>query len=239
MAKGQKSALIASGVGGSIEVHTASQVLSCSTPIEVQPDYWECASAALMENDRILKKIIPQYRSTHLISRGDPFVTLVRSVVGQQISVRAAQTVWDRVAGACVELHPTQFLEVGSERLAACGLSKRKVEYILDLASHFNAKTVRFDEWAQMEDEAVIADLTQIRGVGRWTAEMFLIFNLRRPNVLPLDDAGLIRAVSVNYFSGESVTRSEVREIATNWAPWCTVATWYLWRSLDAIAQNY
>ena len=87
-----------------------------------------------------------------------------------------------------------------------------------------------------MEDEAVIGELTQIRGIGRWTAEMFLIFNLSRPNVLPLDDLGLIRAISVNYFSGEPVTRSEAREVAANWEPWRTVATWYMWRSLDPIA---
>jgi DNA-3-methyladenine glycosylase II len=89
-----------------------------------------------------------------------------------------------------------------------------------------------------MEDEAVIAELTQIRGIGRWTAEMFLIFNLSRPDVLPLDDLGLIRAISVNYFSGEPVTRSEAREVAANWEPWRTVATWYMWRSLDATPES-
>jgi DNA-3-methyladenine glycosylase II len=128
---------------------------------------------------------------------------------------------------------PAQVLKAGAEELAACGLSKRKTEYILDLADHFKAKRVHADLWSQMDDEAVIAELVQIRGITRWTAEMFLIFNLLRPNVLPLDDAGLIQGISQNYFSGEPVSRSDAREVAANWEPWRTVATWYLWRSLD------
>ncbi len=239
MAKGQLFVQQSSALDNRSASVGAASVLGCSTLREIPPDYWECASAALMQQDRILKKLIPQHCSTHLVSRGDPFATLARSIVGQQISVRAAQSVWERVVNACTELYPARFVALGAEGLAACGLPKRKVEYILDLAGHFNAQTVRVDAWPEMDDEAVIADLTQIRGIGRWTAEMFLIFNLRRPDILPLDDAGLIRAVSVNYFSGEPVTRSEIREIAANWAPWRTVATWYLWRSLEPVAQNY
>ncbi|HEX8602288.1 MAG TPA: DNA-3-methyladenine glycosylase 2 family protein, partial [Pseudoduganella sp.] len=117
----------------------------------------------------------------------------------------------------------------------ACGLSKRKTEYILDLADNFKARKVHAGEWHQMEDEAVIAELVQIRGITRWTAEMFLIFNLLRPNVLPLDDPRLIAGISHNYFSGEPVSRSDAREVSANWEPYRTVATWYLWRSLDPV----
>ncbi len=201
----------------------------------VRPAYWDEACQDLMKRDRILRKIIPAYGPAHLVSRGDPFVTLARSVVGQQISVKAAQSVWERVAAACPKLTPAQMLRTGPEKLAECGLSKRKAEYILDLASHFKAGSLHVADWAAMDDEDVIAELVQIRGIGRWTAEMFLMFNLTRPNVLPLDDLGLIKAISVNYFSGEPVTRSEAREVAANWEPWRTVATWYLWRSLDPI----
>ena len=197
------------------------------------PAYWQEACADLMKRDRILRKIIPAYGPAHLASRGDPFVTLARSIVGQQISVKAAQSVWERVVDACPKLVPAQFLRAGQEKLAGCGLSKRKAEYILDLADHFRNGTLHVAKWAEMEDEDVIAELTQIRGIGRWTAEMFLMFNLMRPNVLPLDDIGLINAISQNYFSGEPVTRSEAREVAANWEPWRTVATWYMWRSLD------
>jgi len=205
----------------------------------VRPAYWDEACADLMKRDRILRKMIPTYGPAHLVSRGDPFITLARSIVGQQISVKAAQSVWERLAAACPRLTPAQFLKTGADELAGCGLSKRKAEYIIDLADHFKAGRVHVKEWVGMDDEAVIAELTQIRGIGRWTAEMFLMFNLMRPNVLPLDDVGLINAISANYFSGEPVTRSEAREVAANWEPWRTVATWYMWRSLDPVPVTY
>jgi len=202
------------------------------------PGYWDDAKLELMKRDRIMRKLIPQFGDLHLISRGEPFTTLARSVVGQQISVKAAESVWARFLELCPKCTPAQVLKAG-DGLSTCGLSKRKVEYIVDLAEHFKAKRVHVDKWTEMEDEDVIAELVQIRGIGRWTAEMFLIFNLRRPNILPLDDIGLLKGISVNYFSGEPVSRSDAREVAANWEPWCTVATWYLWRSLDPIPVEY
>jgi DNA-3-methyladenine glycosylase II len=209
------------------------------TPEVTRPAYWDKACADLVKRDRILKKLIPKFGPVHLLSRGDPFVTLARSVVGQQISVASAQAAWAKVEAACPKLVPQQFIKLGLEKLTTCGLSKRKAEYVLDLAQHFVSGALHVGKWTSMEDEAVIAELTQIRGIGRWTAEMFLIFNLSRPDVLPLDDLGLIRAISVNYFSGEPVTRSEAREVAANWEPWRTVATWYMWRSLDPLPVDY
>ena len=200
------------------------------------PLYWEQAKLELMKRDRIMRKLIPQFGDLHLTGRGDAFTTLARSIIGQQISVKAAQTVWQRLLQACPKCTPAQVLKAGSENLALCGLSKRKAEYILDLADHFKAKRVHADQWNEMEDEDVIAELIDIRGIGRWTAEMFLIFNLLRPNILPLDDLGLLKGISVNYFSGEPVSRSDAREVSANWEPWRTVATWYLWRSLDAVS---
>lgn len=202
--------------------------------VVVRPAYWDKACADLVKRDRILKKLIPKFGPAHLVKRGDPFVTLARSVVGQQISVASAQSVWARIEAACPKLAPQQVIKLGADKLIACGLSKRKTEYILDLAQHFVSGALHVDKWTSMDDEDVIAELTQIRGISRWAAEMFLIFNLSRPDVLPLDDPGLIRAISVNYFSGEPVTRSEAREVAANWEPWRTVATWYMWRSLDS-----
>ncbi len=203
------------------------------------PDYWEQAKLELMGRDRIMKKLIPQFGDLHLVGRSEPFITLARSVIGQQISVKSAETVWQRFLSACPKCTPAQVLKAGHDDLHGCGLSKRKVEYILDLAEHFKAKRVHADQWSEMEDEAVISELIQIRGIGRWTAEMFLIFNLRRPDVLPLDDAGLIKGISVNYFSGEPVSRSDAREVSANWQPWRTVATWYLWRSLEPVPVEY
>jgi DNA-3-methyladenine glycosylase II len=202
------------------------------------PGYWDDAKVELMKRDRIMRKLIPQFGDLHLISRGEPFTTLARSVVGQQISVKAAESVWMRFLELCPKCTPAQVLKAG-EILSTCGLSKRKVEYIVDLAEHFKAKRLHVDKWTEMEDEDVIAELVQIRGIGRWTAEMFLIFNLRRPNILPLDDVGLLKGISMNYFSGEPVSRSDAREVAANWEPWCTVATWYLWRSLDPVPVAY
>ncbi|WP_109478581.1 DNA-3-methyladenine glycosylase [Paraburkholderia sp. C35] len=201
--------------------------------VVTRPAYWDKACADLVKRDRILKKLIPKFGPVHLSSRADPFVTLARSVVGQQISVASAQAMWQRIVAACPKLVPQQIIKLGQDSLMNCGVSKRKAEYILDLAQHFVSGALHVGKWTSMEDEAVIAELTQIRGISRWTAEMFLIFDLSRPDVLPLDDPNLIHAISQNYFSGEPVTRSEAREVAANWEPWRTVATWYMWRSLD------
>jgi DNA-3-methyladenine glycosylase II len=207
-------------------------------PVPALPDvppYWAEAKAELMRRDRIMNKLIPQFGDMHLRGHPDPFTTLARSIVGQQVTVKAAEIAWQKLRTLCPKMLPSQVIKVGAPELAACGLSKRKTEYILDLADHFKARRVHADLWSQMDDEAVIAELVRIRGITRWTAEMFLIFNLKRPNVLPLDDPGLIQGISQNYFSGEPVSRSDAREVSANWEPWRTVATWYLWRSLDPI----
>jgi DNA-3-methyladenine glycosylase II len=202
------------------------------------PAYWEDAKAELMRRDRIMRKLIPQFGDLQLVGRAEPFTTLARSIVGQQISVHAAEAVWQRLLLICPKCTPAQILKAG-DTLATCGLSKRKAEYILDLAEHFKARRVHADKWITMDDEDVIADLIQIRGIGRWTAEMFLIFSLLRPNILPLDDVGLLKGISVNYFSGEPVSRSDAREVSANWEPFRTVATWYLWRSLEPVPVEY
>lgn len=203
------------------------------------PAYWHDAKEELMKRDRIMRKLIPQFGDMHLVGRGEAFTTLARSIVAQQISVKAAESVWQRFLMVCPKCTPAQVLKAGPEALAECGLSKRKAEYVLDLADHFKAKRVHADKWTEMDDEEVISELIQIRGIGRWTAEMFLIFNLLRPNILPLDDLGLLKGISINYFSGEPVSRSDAREVAANWEPWRTVATWYLWRSLDSAPVVY
>lgn len=199
------------------------------------PDYWENAKNELMKRDRIMRKLIPQFGDLYLVGHDDSFTTLTRSIVAQQLSAESANLLWQKFLEVCPKSTPLQVNRAGAEKLAACGLSKRKIEYILDLAEHFKEKRLHVDKWAEMTDENVIAELMQIRGIGRWTAEMFLIFNLLRPNILPLDDPSLLKGISLNYFSGEPVSRSDIREVAANWEPWRTVATWYLWRSLDPV----
>ncbi len=208
-------------------------------PPRERPAYWEQAKQELMKRDRIMRKLIPQFGDLRLAGRGEPFLTLCRSIIGQQISVAAADAVWGRFMTTCTKCTPSNVISAGPDQLLLSGLSRRKTEYILDLAEHFNQKRVHIEKWAKMDDEDVISELIQIRGIGRWTAEMFLIFNLLRPNILPLDDLGLLKGISINYFSGEPVSRSDAREVAANWEPWRTVATWYLWRSLDPIAVEY
>jgi DNA-3-methyladenine glycosylase II len=203
------------------------------------PPYWMDACRHLIKRDRVMKKLIPQHTGVSLQSRGDAFVTLARSIVGQQISVKAAQSVWDRFAQLPAEMVPAQVLLLKVDDMRAAGLSARKVEYLVDLALHFANNQVHVDAWAEMDDEAIIRELVAIRGIGRWTAEMFLIFHLMRPNVLPLDDVGLQNGISRCYFSGEPVSRSEIREVAATWAPFCSVATWYIWRSLDPAPVAY
>ena len=210
-----------------------------SLELNQTPEYWADAQKHLVKKDRVMKRLIPQFGDGCLQSRGDAFSTLARSIVGQQISVKAAQTVWDRFAKLPRKMTPGTVLKLKVDDMRAAGLSVRKVEYLVDLALHFDSGALHPDKWSGMDDEAIIAELVAIRGVGRWTAEMFLIFHLMRPNVLPLDDVGLINGISKNYFSGESVSRSEAREVALAWAPYCSVATWYIWRSLDPLPVSY
>lgn len=208
-------------------------------PIEGAPPYWDDARKHLMKKDRVMKRLIPQFGDSCLQTRGDAFITLARSIVGQQISVKAAQTVWDRFAVLPKTITAPNVLKLKVDDMRAAGLSARKVEYLVDLALHFDNGAVHVKAWETMDDEAIIAELVAIRGIGRWTAEMFLIFHLMRPNVLPLDDVGLINGISKSYFSGDVVSRSDAREVAAAWAPYCSVATWYIWRSLDPLPVAY
>ena len=210
-----------------------------SPVVLVKPDYWPDACKHLTRKDRVMKRLIPQFGDACLQSRGDAFTTLARSIVGQQISVKAAQTVWDRFARLPRKMTPDNVLKLKVDDMQAAGLSARKIEYLVDLALHFDSGAIQPQVWQQMGDDEIIAELVGIRGIGRWTAEMFLIFHLMRPNVLPLDDIGLINGISRNYFSGETVSRSEAREVAAAWAPYCSVATWYIWRSLDPLPVEY
>lgn len=203
------------------------------------PAYWDRAKRALARRDKVLARIIRGHPRIALQPRGEPFFTLARSIVGQQISVKASLSIWARLLILAPGMLPGQVLEAGYPRLVECGLSRRKAEYIADLARRFLDGSVQAGAWAGMEDESVIAELVQVRGIGRWTAEMFLIFNLLRPDVLPLDDLGLRRAVALHYFRGRSVSSRTIRRVAAAWAPWRSVATWYLWRSLDPVPVEY
>ncbi len=203
------------------------------------PDYWQKASRSLARGDPVMAALVRRYRGMSLVSRGDAFGTLARSIVGQQISVKAADAVWARFVDRVGQVSPMQVLQVGHDGLDGCGLSVRKTEYLVDLAAHFAEGRIDPSRWQAMADEAVIAELVDVRGIGRWTAEMFLIFNLMRPDVFPLDDLGLQKAVSLHYCNGERPARRALADIGERWRPWRSVATWYLWRSLDPLPVEY
>ncbi|WP_153112181.1 DNA-3-methyladenine glycosylase family protein [Propionivibrio limicola] len=203
------------------------------------PSYWQRASLELAGEDPVMAALVARFSGASLVSRGDPFCTLVRSVVGQQISVKAADSVWQRLITHLPDISPDRVLAGTADELRACGLSIRKVEYIQDLARHFASGQIHVGRWDGMSDAAIIAELTAVRGIGVWTAEMFLIFNQLRPDVFPLDDIGLQKAVAAHYFDGERPTRRQLSELGERWRPWRSVATWYLWRSLDPVPVEY
>ena len=205
----------------------------------MKPEYWDKAKRALARRDPVMAKIIRRHPRVHLVRRGDAFHTLTRAIVGQQISVAAAQSVWNRFTERVLEISPVSVLSVKRKELRACGLSDRKVEYIADLAQHFADGAVHVHRWPEMSDEEVITDLTQVRDIGRWTAEMFLMFNLLRPDVFPLDDLGLQKGLRLAYHGGRKVSLKTMKRRGERLRPWRSVATWYLWRSLDPVPVEY
>ena len=204
----------------------------------MKPDYWDKAKRALARRDPVMAKIIRSHPKVHLEPRGEAFHTLARAIVGQQISVKAAQSVWNRFFAVVSVASPEQVLKTTAKELRACGLSARKGEYIRDLAQRFADGAVHVHRWPEMSDEDVVADLVQVRGIGRWTAEMFLMFNLLRPDVFPLDDLGLRKGIQLAYFK-RPVALKTMRKLGETWRPWRSVATWYLWRSLDPVPVEY
>ncbi|HSU76641.1 MAG TPA: DNA-3-methyladenine glycosylase [Burkholderiales bacterium] len=205
----------------------------------MKPEYWERAKRALRRKDPVMSRIMREHPKIFLVYRGEPFFTLARAIVGQQISVKAAQSVWDRLVACVGEMTPDGVLARPRLQLRACGLSDRKTEYIADLAQHFADGAIHVHRWPQMADEEIIAELVAVRGIGRWTAEMFLIFNLLRPDVFPLDDLGLQKGIRRAYYKGRKVSLRTMRRLGERWRPWRSVATWYLWRSLDPVPVEY
>ena len=204
-----------------------------SSPIARRPRWWSDACADLRSADPRFAPLIDRYPPLRAGERGDAFSTLARSIVGQQVSVTAAQSVWTRLQHRCGCLNAATVSGMAAQSLRDCGLSARKVEYLGTLASHFLHRPPDAPDWRRMDDEAVVAELVALRGIGVWTAQMFLIFHLGRPDVFPLADLGLRRARARRYGRGNTVPGRTLARLSARWQPWRTVATWYLWRSLD------
>jgi len=214
----------------------------------LKPAYWDDATRVLGQRDRVLKNLIRAYPDIHLQRRSDPFTTLARAIVGQQISVQAADSIWRRFVAAVApgakstlfpRLDPRAVAATGVLALRQCGLSERKAAYLRDLAAHFVSGALDAKRWKRLDDESLIGALVEVKGIGRWTAEMFLIFHELRADVLPVDDIGLQRAVALHYHDGRRIAPAAIRKLALDWQPWRSVATWYLWRSLDPVPVEY
>lgn len=198
------------------------------------PAYWPRARRELAAGDEVMRQLMRRGEPLVAGSRGDAFSTLARAIVGQQISVKAAQSVWARLVAELGSIAPRAVLIRSADQLRSCGLSGQKAAYLLDLSQRFDTGQLDPAHWNALDDEALIDELTQVKGIGRWTAEMFLIFHLARPDVYPVADVGLQRALSVHYNRGKPITATKIRRLGSAWSPWRSVATWYLWRSLDA-----
>ena len=204
-----------------------------------KPHYWDDACVALSANDPVMGQLISTYPDLHLVSRGNALMTLARSIVGQQISVKAASSVWAKLENCLGEVNAENLLHTSAIELRACGLSERKVLYLKDLAQFTVEGRLCVESWREKPEEAVIAELVSIKGIGRWTAEMFLMFYLQKPNVYPVDDIGIQKAVGLHYYNNIRPTLVELQAVGQRWQPWRTVASWYLWRSLDPIPVAY
>lgn len=206
---------------------------------QYHPPYWEEAKTHLRKKDKTLKKIIDTYEGELLVTKGDAFFTLARAIVGQQISVKAADSIWKRLNDAIGKMKPENMIAAPVDVLRACGLSGSKVTYLQSLAHHFITSKKTIKHWPSMDDTAIIKELTSIKGIGQWTAEMFLIFHLGRPDIFPVADLGVLKAIYRHYNQSDKMPLADVRAIADRWSPYRSVATWYLWRSLDPVPVEY
>ena len=202
------------------------------------PPYWAKAVEYLKSNDSILSRVIDENLRPFLSPNGDVGNTLIKSIVGQQISVKAADSVWRKMTGLLGTVIPENIVSCDLQDLRGCGLSMRKSEYILDFSRLWVDSLSNLD-WFSMDGEDVRSRLLELRGVGPWTVDMVMIFALGQPDILPLGDIGLIRAIEKTYAGGSNLGVEDLLDISAGWSPYRTVATWYLWRVVDPEPVNY
>lgn len=197
---------------------------------------WDNAVTDLSKNDSIIAKIIANYPKERMEMKNDTLHTLVRSVVGQQISVRAADAIWNRLDEACNNsITEDNLLQLSIEDMRRTGLSNTKSNYIINIVE----ANLTDLNWEDMNDDEVSNELCKIKGIGPWTADMFLIFRLGRTNILPLGDIGLVNAINLHYNNKDKLSKEELMKFKKKWSPWCSIATWYMWRSLDPVPVEY
>ena len=204
------------------------------------PVYWKKAKRTLSKRDSVLRKIIKKYKKGFLTTRNNPFFSLCRTIVGQQISTKAADSIWFKFEKKCKRnIKPKTILKISSRNLKSAGLTRQKISYLKNIAKAFASKSFDIAKIKKMDDNDAINYITKLKGLCVWSAEMFLMFNLNRPNIFPEQDIGLLKAISKNYKTNYPPSKEQLKRFKKKWDPYCSVATWYLWRSLDPIPISY
>ena len=198
------------------------------------PVYWRRAKSVLSKRDPTLRKIIKKHKRGFLTTKNDPFFSLCRTIVGQQISTKAADSIWSKFENKCGKrIVPKKVLKLSSQNLKSAGLSRQKVSYLKNIAKAFKNRSFDIKKLKKMNDDEAISYITKLKGLGIWSAEMFLMFNLNRPDIFPTKDIGLLRAISQNYKTSYPPSRKFLNKISKLHAGYRTVSTWYFWRSID------
>ena len=204
------------------------------------PAYWNKAKRVLSKRDPVLRKIMNKYNKGYLTSRKDPFFSLCRTIIGQQISTKAADSIWLKFEKKCKKnITPNTVIKISSRNLRSAGLSRQKVSYLKNIAKAFTNKSFDVAKLKKMNDIDAINYITKLKGLGVWSAEMFLMFNLNRPNIFPLKDIGLLRAISKNYKTTYPPSKRFLKKISKIHYGYRTVFTWYMWRSIDPSDVEY
>lgn len=204
------------------------------------PFYWKKAKKILSKKDPVLREIIKKYNKGFLTTRNNPFFSLCRTIVGQQISTKAADSIWSKFEKKCKKnINPNTILKISSRNLKRLGLSRQKISYLKNIAKAFKNKSFDTKKLRTMNDEEAIEYITKLKGLGVWSAEMFLMFNLNRPNIFPIKDIGLLRAISKNYKKSYPPSKRFLDKISNLHLGYRTVLTWYMWRSIDPADVEY
>ena len=199
-----------------------------------KPKYWNRAKKILSKKDKVMRELINNYKDKSLVTRNDIFFSLCKSIIGQQISVAAANSVFLKFKKKCNnKVTAKNINKLSASSLKSCGLSRQKVKGIKDLAKRIINKSFKPSLIKKMSDEEAIEYLSELRQIGRWSAEMILLFTFNRSNIWPLQDIGLLRAISNNYNKKYFPPKSFLNKLYKKFTPYCSVATWYLWRSID------
>ncbi len=204
------------------------------------PKYWHKAKKILSKRDPVLRKIIRKYKKGFLTTKKRPFFSICRTIVGQQISTKAADSIWRKFEIKCrKKISPEVILKLSAHSLKGAGLSRQKVTYLKNIAKSFKKKSFNIRDLKKMDDDLAIDYITQLKGLGVWSAQMFLMFNLNRSDMFPTKDVGLLRAISKNYKVSYPPSKRFLNKISKKHSGYRSVFTWYMWRSIDPVDVEY